>query len=299
VLISLGRLLRCNVPVAFAAAPNFAGSSTDANPLSVHHWRSRRIAVLSVCRRGEAQELRGSFRRRSFGGNGHAWVDDIERGEIIRSDGSAVDGLRRHCSVLLCSRCDLEIQIGRGSGGDLSHCGVDGLRGGSLVRAVAITAMRVHFDISALKDTKWYEYALRFFFGGAITVITGVLANRYGPVFGGLFLAFPAVFPASATLIEKHEREKKRKAGIAKTPRGREAAALDARGAAIGSIGLIGFAFTTWRLLPIWSGALALFGALVVWTTVSILIWRLRRHRLFLPRGRTSAASHAPVSTKG
>jgi hypothetical protein len=213
VLISLGRLLRCNVPVAFAAAPNFAGSSTDANPLSVHHWRSRRIAVLSVCRRGEAQELRGSFRRRSFGGNGHAWVDDIERGEIIRSDGSAVDGLRRHCSVLLCSRCDLEIQIGRGSGGDLSHCGVDGLRGGSLVRAVAITAMRVHFDISALKDTKWYEYALRFFFGGAITVITGVLANRYGPVFGGLFLAFPAVFPGSATLIEKHRARKETEGG--------------------------------------------------------------------------------------
>jgi succinate-acetate transporter protein len=111
--------------------------------------------------------------------------------------------------------------------------------------------MRVHFDISALKATKWYEYALRFLFGGAITVITGVLARRYGPVFGGLFLAFPAIFPASATLVEKHEREKKQRAGIAKTIRGREAAALDARGAAIGSIGLIGFAFTAWRLAPI------------------------------------------------
>jgi hypothetical protein len=108
-----------------------------------------------------------------------------------------------------------------------------------------------------------------------------VLASRYGPVFDGLFLAFSAIFPASATRVEKHEREKKQRAGMAKTIRGREAAALDARGAAIGSIGFIGFAFTAWRLTPLWNGALALLGALVVWMTLSILIWRLRRHRLF------------------
>jgi succinate-acetate transporter protein len=159
--------------------------------------------------------------------------------------------------------------------------------------------MRVQFDISALKETKWYEYALRFLFGGAITVITGILASHYGPVFGGLFLAFPAIFPASATLVEKHEREKKQRAGIANTIRGREAAALDARGAAIGSIGLIGFAFTVWKLAPIWNGAVTLFAALVVWATVSILIWRLRRHRLFLRKGRVDAASTAPISSRG
>jgi succinate-acetate transporter protein len=159
--------------------------------------------------------------------------------------------------------------------------------------------MRVQFDISALKETKWYEYALRFLFGGAITVITGILASHYGPVFGGLFLAFPAIFPASATLVEKHEREKKQKAGITKTIRGREAAALDARGAAIGSIGLIGFAFTVWKLAPIWNGVVTLFAALVVWATVSILIWRLRRHRLFLRKGRADAASTAPISSRG
>jgi hypothetical protein len=30
-----------------------------------------------------------------------------------------------------------------------------------------------------------------------------------GPRVGGLFLAFPAIFPASATLVEKHEKQKK------------------------------------------------------------------------------------------
>ena len=158
--------------------------------------------------------------------------------------------------------------------------------------------MRAHFDISDLKETKWYELAVRFLFGGAITAITGILANRYGPVFGGLFLAFPALFPASATLLEKHEREKKRKAGIANTSRGREAAALDARGAAIGSIGLVGFALTAWKLMPTSNGAIALFAALVMWTAISILIWRLRRHRLFLRKSHAGTASHAPVSSK-
>ncbi|MFY9731112.1 MAG: DUF3147 family protein [Candidatus Acidiferrales bacterium] len=157
--------------------------------------------------------------------------------------------------------------------------------------------MRVHFDTD-LKDAKWYELAARFLFGGAITAITGILANRYGPVSGGLFLAFPALFPASATLVETHEREKKRRAGIANTTRGREAAALDARGAAIGSIGLVGFALIAWKLLSISNGAIALFAALVVWAAISVLIWRLRRHRLFLRKGHASAASHAPVSSK-
>jgi hypothetical protein len=158
--------------------------------------------------------------------------------------------------------------------------------------------MRVGFDISVLKETKWYELAVRFLFGGAITAITGMLANRYGPVFGGLLLAFPALFPASATLIEKHEREKKRKAGIANTTRGREAAALDARGAAIGSIGLVGFALIAWKLVPMSNGAIALFAALVVWAAISVLIWRLRRHRLFLRKSHASTASHSPVSSK-
>jgi hypothetical protein len=52
-------------------------------------------------------------------------------------------------------------------------------------------------------------------------------------VFGGLFLAFPAIFPASATLIEQHERRRKQGTGGHGTLRGRRAAALDAAGASI------------------------------------------------------------------
>jgi hypothetical protein len=66
--------------------------------------------------------------------------------------------------------------------------------------------MRISVNLSALRKTKWYEYAIRFVFGGAITAFAGVVAKEYGPVLGGLFLAFPAIFPASATLLERHER---------------------------------------------------------------------------------------------
>ena len=47
------------------------------------------------------------------------------------------------------------------------------------------------------------------------------------------------------------------------------------------------------------NGVIALFGALVVWAAISVLIWRLRRHRLFLRKGHASAAAHPPVSSKG
>ena len=45
--------------------------------------------------------------------------------------------------------------------------------------------------------------------GGVMTVVAGLIAARFGPVIGGLFLAFPAIFPATATLIEKHVLERK------------------------------------------------------------------------------------------
>ena len=53
--------------------------------------------------------------------------------------------------------------------------------------------MIVHFNTSSLRDIRWHEYVIRLVRGGAMTVIAGLIASRYGPV------AFPAIFPASAT----------------------------------------------------------------------------------------------------
>ena len=137
--------------------------------------------------------------------------------------------------------------------------------------SIAVNTLNVTLDLSALSKMKWYEYVVVFLSGGTITVIAGLLAREFGPAFGGLFLAFPAVFPASATLIEKHEKE--RPAEIANNNRGRQAAALDARGAEIGSIGLVCFAFVVWKLLPVWNAGLVLCAALGAWLLVSTTIW--------------------------
>jgi Protein of unknown function (DUF3147) len=141
--------------------------------------------------------------------------------------------------------------------------------------------MRVSLDVSALRRTRWYEYAVRFFFGGAITVMAGFVAKRYGPALGGLFLAFPAIFPAGATLVEKHEREKKEKAGILRTKRGRQATAVDAYGAALGSVGLLCFAAVVWLFLPRHHWALVLSTATAAWSLVSVLLWRIHKSSLW------------------
>lgn len=75
--------------------------------------------------------------------------------------------------------------------------------------------MPVKLSLSALKQTRWYEYGIRFLLGGLATVLTGVLGARFGVSVGGLFLALPAIFCASATLVESHERRTKEKAGSA------------------------------------------------------------------------------------
>jgi hypothetical protein len=138
--------------------------------------------------------------------------------------------------------------------------------------------MVIKLNFKALERTRWHEYALRFLLGGLITAITGWLAERFGPVVGGLFLAFPAIFPASATLLEKHEREKKREAGIAFTVRGRLAAALDARGAVMGALGGMGFALVALRVLPEDSLWASLLLASATWLVVSSTLWYVRKH---------------------
>src|SRR5260370_37000637 len=111
--------------------------------------------------------------------------------------------------------------------------------------------MKISLDLSALGKTKWYEYALRFAFGRSITVAAGLIAKKWGPGVGGLFLAFPAISPASATLVEKHEKQKKQQHGLDGTMRGREAAGLDDAGEAIGTVALMTFAVGVWRLMAL------------------------------------------------
>lgn len=134
---------------------------------------------------------------------------------------------------------------------------------------------------AAIKGIRPHEWIIRFIFGGAICVLAGWIAKHYGPGIGGLFLAFPAIFPASATLIEAHERMHKARAGFDGSHRGRIVAATDAYGAILGCIGLAAFALLCWLLLPRLATAAVFTLATIAWFLVSAALWWLRKSRLF------------------
>ena len=136
--------------------------------------------------------------------------------------------------------------------------------------------MLVQFDPSAFRRTSRSEYLLRFLFGGLITVAAGVIARKYGPAIGGLFLAFPAIFPAAATLIEKRETERKQRLGLHGAVRGRNAVGLEAAGAARGCIALLAFALAASWLIPRHNAAVALGGSTLAWLVVVGIVWGTR-----------------------
>jgi hypothetical protein len=137
--------------------------------------------------------------------------------------------------------------------------------------------MIVRAKFSTLREGNWREYLVRFGLGGLATVLAGGVAELFGPSTGGLFLAFPAIFCASATLIEKHERKRKEEKGLKGQERGKDAAALDAAGAALGSAGLAVFGLVMWLFAEV-SALLSLSLASAAWFATAALLWRLRRH---------------------
>jgi Protein of unknown function (DUF3147) len=137
--------------------------------------------------------------------------------------------------------------------------------------------MNIGFNPGAVKSTSLRDNLVRFSLGGGITAVAALIASHYGPVIGGLFLAFPAIFPAGATLIEKREKLKKQHAGYDGTNRSRMATALDARGTCLGCLGLLAFAAVVWQMLPAHGLIVTLLVATVAWACVSVLLWWLER----------------------
>jgi len=142
--------------------------------------------------------------------------------------------------------------------------------------------MLIEIDRSSIRQMKWHEFALRFFLGGGITVVAGLLARKFGPEVGGLFLAFPAIFPAAATLAQKHETQKNQEKGVEQRKRGIDAAGAEAAGAALGSIGLMAFAMVVWTLFDRSYGWITLPVALIVWAVVSSGAWFVRERTNFV-----------------
>lgn len=120
--------------------------------------------------------------------------------------------------------------------------------------------MTPYVDLRGLRKTHASEYALRFVFGGVVTAATGLIAQRFGPAIGGLFLAFPAILPATLMLLKRHD--------------GRREAAAAARGASLGAAALAVFAATALVGARYHAPAnLALGAATAAWMVVAAALW--------------------------
>jgi len=134
--------------------------------------------------------------------------------------------------------------------------------------------LRLQFD--SLKATKASEYVWRFVFGGVVTVVASLMAHWFGPVVGGLFLAFPGIFPAGVSLVEKHKMQREAKEGKHGRRSAAAEASVEAAGASVGAIGLAAFAVVVWRGVPSHSLAAVLCCAFAAWMVVGWLFWWAR-----------------------
>ena len=139
--------------------------------------------------------------------------------------------------------------------------------------------MIVRLNPAALRQITWQQYMVRFLMGGIVTALAGLIAKKFGAGIGGLFLAYPAILPATVTLVEKHERQRKGRLGLSGAKRGRVAASLEAVGTSRGSIGLFAFASLVWELLPEHSASLVLAGSAFAWLAISFMVWQALKAR--------------------
>jgi Protein of unknown function (DUF3147) len=242
--------------------------------------RCRRVCVRDSRGSAEAQKFRRSVWRRSGGCACHLNSNRCRSGRCLWGNRVPFNdswGNRFFPLRFVCELASDAVSAKSASGGPRYDASLVRCIVWTLASLVTMNFMRIQIDLSTLKKTKWHEYAGRFLFGGLVTAIAGIIAKHYGPVIGGLFLACPAIFPASATLIEKHEEQKKERVGLEGRIRARQAASVDATGSAIGSVGLLAFAAITWKCLPSHSLWLVLPSASTAWLAVSILFWHIRK----------------------
>ena len=107
---------------------------------------------------------------------------------------------------------------------------INGIVTGCALGVVAISFSLVYSTIKIFHVAHAGIYTLAGYIAWSLSTrgvpspiaFAGAIAEFWGPAVGGLFLALPAIFCASATLIEKHERERKQKLGLAGQRRGQE-----------------------------------------------------------------------------
>jgi hypothetical protein len=105
------------------------------------------------------------------------------------------------------------------------------------------------------------DYLIRFALGAAVSIVAGILSETISRRYGGAFLAFPSILPASLTLIQKEE--------------GTRRADRDAVGAILGSVGLVVFAMIGEATFGHIEPFAALMLALAGWVIASFALYGL------------------------
>ena len=117
------------------------------------------------------------------------------------------------------------------------------------------------FQLGRIKEARFRDFAIRFAFGGTISVVAALIGAVSKESIGGIFTAFPAILVASLTLIDKQQD--------------REHASYDAVGATLGAVGFISCAVIISRTLEQWPVAASLGTGLLIWLVVSVGLYAL------------------------
>ena len=132
-------------------------------------------------------------------------------------------------------------------------------------------------DLQKLKKVQWWEYAVRFGMGGAISAAAAIAGQTIGDSVGGALLAFPAILPASLSLLEEKE--------------GKRCTTEHAEGAPFGGLGLAAFAAALWATASALRGW-ALLVAVAAWVVVALASLALLQR---IPRLLCAAANRRAI----
>jgi hypothetical protein len=116
-------------------------------------------------------------------------------------------------------------------------------------------------DVGELRQVAPRELLVRFALGATVSIVAGIIAKFVGARIGGVFLAFPAILPASLTIVQDKE--------------GTRRADRDAIGAVLGGAALVVFATVGESLFTRQNAAAVLVAALGAWLFAGFLFYAL------------------------